>query len=101
MRIRSSRRAHANPHTDVRAQGWRRNRGWSLFPVHIRYPVTTPIVENYFETQPPGGSLVMCVLIKDLRRSGVYVCANKGFTGSKSRRPSAFNAEAQRKARTA
>jgi len=29
---------------------------------------------------PPRGSLTMCVLIKDLRRSGVYVCANKGLS---------------------
>jgi hypothetical protein len=29
---------------------------------------------------PPQGSLAMCVLIKDLRRSGVHVCANKGLS---------------------
>jgi hypothetical protein len=29
----------------------------------------------------PWGSLTMCVLIKDLQRSGVNVCANKGLSG--------------------
>jgi hypothetical protein len=39
----------------------------------------------------------MCVLIKDLQRSGVYVSANKRVTGKESRRRKALNAEAQRK----
>jgi hypothetical protein len=51
-----------------------------LFPYPYPSPTRTP--HNPFskkQVPPPLGSFVMCVLIKDLRRSVVYVCANKGL----------------------
>jgi hypothetical protein len=38
----------------------------------------------------PPGSLTMYVLIKDLQRSGVHVCANKGLSGSHFRKSHKF-----------
>jgi hypothetical protein len=50
----------------------------SLAITHPHFP--QPIFKKI--GTPTPGSFVMCVLIKDLRRSVVYVCANKRLTST-------------------
>ena len=45
-------------------------------------PVSTRSHFQNYCRAPPRGSLAMYVLIKDLQRSGVHVCANKELTSS-------------------